>query len=256
MAIGWDVGGWLGTKQAVAAITIEPDGAWRHVGNACRFSVPMIVDHGVLALLRVAWPEAPADVLETHRTVIAIDAPLSFPAAFTRLLAGEHPERIHWSKEIENPLAYRACDRYLAAEHKKKPLSASFDKLGNNATVAMLMTRRWGQREGFRVLPFDASTDGRRELIEAYPALLKREGVVVDRVRELLPTGLADATDEQDAAICAVVALAHLGATDARVPPLVGPLDDSMLDGWIYAPAREWVDAGQRADPPQDRAVG
>lgn len=246
LAIGWDVGGWLGNKQAVAAIELREDGTWRHVGAPVRFRVAVLGDGGVFALIRTAWTDAPSDIVTTHRITIAIDAPLSFPDAFCRLLSGEAHDAPKSKREIENAFAYRDCDRWVRTEHGKKPLSASFDKLGNNATVAMVMTRRWRDRESFRLLPLDTRTDQRREIIETYPALLKREGVVVHGAHELLPDGLTAGSDEQDAAVCAVVALAHLGVDDARLPPLVTPQADQARDGWIYAPSRAWVDAADR----------
>lgn len=243
LAIGWDVGGWLGHKQAAAAISVEADGSWRHVGQARAFAVKEILAGGIEALARVAWPDAPSEAL-AGRIVIAIDAPLCFPRAFELFVSGQTAIEIGWSREIENPLAYRECDRYVAKEHGKKPLSASFDKLGNNATVAMALTRRWRDHEGFRVLPFDELGDGRRVVIETYPALFKREGVVVERARSLLPDGLVDGSDEKDATICALVAAAYANASNPRLPHIVGPVA-AGCDGWIFAPSREWMESPQ-----------
>jgi hypothetical protein len=134
----------------------------------------------------------------------------------------------------------------VAKEHGKKPLSASFDKLGNNATVAMALTRRWRDHEGFRVLPYDELGDGRRVVIETYPALFKRKGVVVERARSLLPEGLVDGSDEKDATICALVAAAYANASDPPLPKIVGP-EAAGCDGWIFAPSREWMES-----PPED----
>lgn len=253
LAIGWDVGGWLGHKQAVAAIWMEPDGSWRHVGQARAFAVKQILEGGVDALVRIAWPDAPSAAL-AGRIVIAIDAPLSFPRAFELFISGQSAIEIGWPREIENPLAYRDCDRYVAKEHGKKPLSASFDKLGNNATVAMALTRRWRDHEGFRVLPFDDLGDGRRVVIETYPALFKRSGVVVESARSLLPAGLADGSDEKDATICALVAAAYANASNPRLPKIVGP-EAAGCDGWIYAPSREWMEDPQEDERPGPEAI-
>ncbi len=250
LAIGWDVGGWLGKKQAVAVIEVGDDETWRYVGRPAAFTLRGRERLNVLELVRTAWPEAPADALDRGDVVLAIDAPLSFPAAFVRLLERAPTSPPSSDREIDNELAYRACDRFIHAEHeRKKPLSASFDKLGNNATVAMVLTRRWRESEGFRVLPWDAPRDPRREIIEAYPALMKSKGEVVDRVRALLDVRLPDAgrglgEDELDAAICALVALAHLGIVDPQLPRLVGPAAGQGLDGWIYGPSRAWVTGG------------
>ena len=239
LAIGWDVGGWLGRKQAVAVAVIQSDGSWSWVGRARTFNVAQILEGGVEDLARIASPDLESS--SDHRIVLAIDAPLSFPDRFVRMLAGETLEHVGWAREIDNPLAYRDCDRHVAATYGKKPLSASFDKLGNNATVAMTMTRRW-RAQGFRVLPFDAPDGGGRVVIEAYPALFKRAGVVVERARALLPDGLVDGSDEKDAAICALTAVAYAGATDGSLPRLVPP-PSRPTDGWIFGPEPSWLQA-------------
>ena len=75
--------------------------------------------------------------------------------------------------EIDNPLAYRETDRHVYRAFGKKPLSGSFDKLGNNATVAMVYTRRLSATGQLRVMPFDEPLIGIPTAIEVYPALLK-----------------------------------------------------------------------------------
>jgi hypothetical protein len=52
-------------------------------------------------------------------------------------------------------------------------LSASFDKLGNNATVAMHHARRLAQQHRAHVLPFDEPDGAAVSIIEVYPALAK-----------------------------------------------------------------------------------
>jgi hypothetical protein len=95
------------------------------------------------------------------------------------------------------------------------------------------------------VLPFDPPGDGRRILLEAYPALFKRAGVVVERARALLPDGLVDGSDEKDAAICALTAVAYAGAKDERLPRLVRPpsTPSTPTDGWIFGPEPSWLSA-------------
>lgn len=86
--------------------------------------------------------------------VVAIDAPLGFPRAFVRFLSGDEPAEILCpDREIESLLAYREKDRHVYGVFGKKPLSAAFDKLGNNATVAMAHVRRWQENHGFSVPP-------------------------------------------------------------------------------------------------------
>jgi len=249
LAIGWDVGGWLGKKQAVAVVGVRADGSWAHVGAPRRFSMrelPADRELSVDQLLRIGWSDAPTSALDDCAVLVAIDAPLSFPAAFVRLLAGDPLPLPRLDQEIANVFAYRDCDRYVHLTYEKKPLSASFDRLGNNATLAIALTGRWRAHERFAMLPFDAPGDGQRTIVETYPALLKgKDGAVLGRARALLPAcvaGPAADPDAQDAALCALVAAAMLGATAPALPPIVGPVSEHCGDGWIFAPSRAWID--------------
>ena len=143
LGIGWDVGGWIGRRQAVAVAEWNNNSAqWR--GTPMRFSIADLGERGsVDDLVRYAWPTASSAILQTHELVMAIDAPLGFPVAFSELLARRSTPSIDpGGAEIDNPLAYRETDRHIYRTFLKKPLSGSFDKLGNNATVAMVHTRR------------------------------------------------------------------------------------------------------------------
>ena len=73
--------------------------------------------------------------------MIGIDAPLGWPAEFVRLV-GRAPNHARpylppAGGEFESRLAYRYTDRAVHRRCGKKPLSAAFDKLGNNATKAI-----------------------------------------------------------------------------------------------------------------------
>jgi Protein of unknown function (DUF429) len=251
LAIGWDVGGWLGKKQGVAIIEIDPDGAWRFVGVPTTFSIAALADRSVFSLIRLGWLEAPSDALERYRIAIAIDSPLNFPVAFQRLLSGK-PHTVATPKtEIESTLAYRACDQYVYLEYGKKPLSASFDKLGNNATVAMVFTQQWRDLEGFRTIPFEGQANHEREILEVYPTLVKsRNEGIAPHVRAHLPATLEDKTDEQDAAICALLAAARIGVKSPSLPALVQPPlpVEQWRDGWIYAFSKEWTNNTLKTD--------
>ena len=74
----------------------------------------------------------------TPKLAVAIDAPLAFPNKFRNLLSGKALVQTVPVTEIENRLAYRDCERWVEKQFGKKPLSATFDKLGNNASLAIL----------------------------------------------------------------------------------------------------------------------
>ena len=269
LGIGWDVGGWMGKKQGVAVAQWRPGtGGVQWLGTPTSFKLPaerLITPSDLLGYAGLA-----VGLLDGHIVVVAIDAPLGFPADFSQFLSGwpfaagrlsvaaGRPER-----EIDNRLAYRATDRHIHDTFRvvrdgvvgtaaKKPLSATFDKLGNNGTVAISHVRMWREHHGFVVRPMDESDGGDRHVIEVYPALLKekRHGLRGQRVQERfqhlladLDAGVLEGTDAHDAAICA--ALAVCLAVDGRggLPKLVGPsgLDGVDLatvkrEGWIYYP--------------------
>jgi hypothetical protein len=167
LAAGWDLGGWIGPKQGVAVLRFGNDMEWLGTATSFRLADPP-TDAGLPGLIRKAWPEASAEVLATHRIVVGVDAPLGYPLAFTRLLVGDANIDVQTSApEIDNPLAYRATDRWVYRTFGKKPLQATFDKLGNNATVA----RRWFRMHDIAVLPFEAASAEESAIIEVYPAL-------------------------------------------------------------------------------------
>ncbi|MCZ7679161.1 MAG: DUF429 domain-containing protein [Sandaracinaceae bacterium] len=246
LAIGWDVGGWLGTKQGVAVLLHEGPGRAKFLSAPRRVRAAEIEARGLDGFLGGALGASTGDVCERFRVVLAIDAPLGFPRAFGELLAGRPPKDPNPSREIDSTLAHRSCDRWVYEKHGKKPLSASFDKLGNNATVAMVVTGRLRAERAFRALPFDAPQPGCPELIEVYPALVKRDGHALAPLARWLPREIEPGTDEHDAAICAVLGLAHACAgAEPDLPELVPPpadlLEDARDEGWIYSPAPEWI---------------
>lgn len=267
LGIGWDVGGWMGKKQGVAVARWEPDnGGIEWLGTPTSFKLPK----GGLPGSKVLLPGANLDtgLLDEHHVIIAIDAPLGFPVAFAEFLAGwpfgetsAPGPAVPPDREIDNRLAYRETDRHIYDTFRvvndgkptktgKKPLSATFDKLGNNATVAISHIRSWRAQHGFLVHPMDAAADGDRSVIEVYPALVKekREGKKGESAqrwfRDLMgkiPEGVAEGTDEFDAAICATLAVCFAAQGRGGLPKILGPEDVDGLDlaavrreGWIY----------------------
>jgi hypothetical protein len=238
LAVGWDVGGWRGDKQAVA-VCCAGQGKAQWLGDQVRFRITKPQDKGgtLEALVHLAWPEAPHDLWDRYRPVLAIDAPLGFPKAFVDLLNGKSPVI---------PLAYRETDRHIHKTFTKKPLSASFDRLGNNATVAISFARHWGAR----MLPFDEDDGHSPLIIEVYPALVKqpKSPICYRTIRRLLPRGLKANSDEHDAAVCAIMALAF-GLKGQRdwLPKLERPnghieRDVTRTEGWIYYAPRDWLE--------------
>lgn len=142
------------------------------------------------------------------------------PLAFTELLARRSTPLIQMGAELDNPLAYRETDRHIYRTFLKRPLSGSFDKLGNNATVAMVHTSRLATAGQLRVAPFDESQIGIPTAIEVYPALLKQKKRIGDR----------------SAAACLppVRALLPIGVGLPTMQPPTGAIADIKREGWIF----------------------
>ena len=108
--------------------------------------------------------------------------------------------------------------------------------------------RRLARLHNARVLPFDAPDDTAHTVIEVYPALSKvpKDTCCYPPIQRLLPPDSKAATDECDACICALMALAFAAnGSHAELPPVVGfdASSNAMDEGWIYYPAREWLTA-------------
>lgn len=241
IGIGWDVGGWMGSNHGVAVCVWERrTNQIRWLGKAAEISIPA---QSLLSLKQLTYEVDPTFTLNAADPntliVIGADAPLGFPAAFNRLINGEKPKMQKPDKEIYNPFAYRFTDREIYRVFKKKPLSASYDRIGNNATVAMMHARHW-EIEGFKTLPFtEINETDRRHMIEVYPALVKEKRFeeAHNDLKRFFPEDAVPGTDAYDACICALYAVAF-GSEGKVLPELAGPPmgkeSEIKEEGWIY----------------------
>ncbi|UCZ54973.1 DUF429 domain-containing protein [Bacillus shivajii] len=242
IGIGWDVGGWMGKNHGVAVCE------WNCRTNTIQWrgkpAATSLAENSLTSLEKMVQVcDHEMNVNKDHEdTLIAIgiDAPLGYPREFTQLLQGEMPSVTKPKREIDNTLAYRATDQEIHRVFGKKPLSATFDRIGNNATVAMLHARLWEKDHGFKVYPIsDQNVDDNRIMIEVYPALLKakRFEEVFEPYREFMPAGTEVGTDAYDACICALYAIAF-GTNGALLPNLAHPpkhLKERVKEeGWVY----------------------
>ncbi len=249
IAVGWDVGGWRGSRQGVAVLAYDGlHRAW--VGAPVAFTIEALTraGGGLLDLIRIAWAQAPDDLLDRSRVVLAIDAPLGYPLAYQRLVSEREVGTFDLGPEIENRFAYRDTERHIFATFGRKPLSAPFDRLGNGATVAQAYALRWAAAHGIPIVPFSTDTGG-HAILEVYPALVKepRIGLCVPSMAPLLPPDAIPSTDTYDAAICAIHALAFArNGADTDLPALCGPADTMTqhvceAEGWIYHLPPAWL---------------
>jgi len=175
---------------------------------------------------------------ENMRITLGIDAPLGFPRDFRLFLQNGGYDYVRPKKEIYNPLAYRETDRHIYEKFGKKPLSAVFDRIGTNATVAIAHARRWVKEYGFTIQP--ASTSPKKNIIEVYPALLKEgKSYPADPYyNEKLPESVDPGSDAYDASLCALMAAgyASVGKVDC-LPRVVSPREVTKQiksEGWIF----------------------
>jgi hypothetical protein len=244
LAIGWDVGGWEGDRQGLAAFRFV-DG--RPTLIAAR--ADCLPKKGSLTLSEfVAWAIGePSKQHATERLILAIDAPFGFPRSLRNLLNGTPVSEWMREGQISNPYAFRWTDRVIHSRFKT-PLSASFDKLGNNATVAMHHLAIWRRESGLRVLPFDTAEDTASIAIEVYPAIVRAGagGARPQWYHQLAPDWADASGDAADAVVCAALALAWAFAGQWGLPHLEAPPADCRDDGWIFYPSgSEWSREGR-----------
>ena len=247
--IGWDVRGWMSKEQAVAVLALHGDRIeW--LGFSERFKFSPLEPLTLSSLLIPAFEgHLPSILSDRTEIVLAIDAPLAFSSDF-RALVNDESRLIEPPKsEIENPLAYRACERWVKEQFNKKPLSASFDKLGNNASLAISFSR-WLTSEGFSLVPQDGTTST-RAIIEVYPGLTKmdmgRSYPAIPPLAQRIPTQFEPGTDIYDAAICALLGAIYSGwGRGLNIPELMQPVDGfDNVEGWIFCLPPDYVNSFQ-----------
>ncbi len=229
VAIGWDVGGWNCDKNANSRdALVVLDGEGRLFGTPWRGNLrSLLIDaksgndfvRGMLDRCKV--PKG----LPLEEVVVAIDAPLAFPAALLALLAG-HGHQRQIDSSAANPYLYRFTERRLA-EPSSTPLSVVKDMIGSQSSKAIHAVRRFAPIQQALGVWSDGSI---LRMIETYPAACRRrftDGGIpsVD--------GVAGHDDIVDASVCAWVAASFM-----RSPAeLEGPTDDAPSDeGWIWLP--------------------
>ncbi len=259
LCIGWDVGGWHGSKDGLAALALTTAGEIVRVGEADRHGLGPVVASGAfgvdyllgyLGLLRHDF--------RFTRIVIGVDAPLGLPELFLATSAAplrnmpripRAPERV-----LDSRLAYRDTEREIyrlfhdAKGSGWRPLSGTFDSFGSNLSkarigaAALRTDASWGV---VKVLPFDEDL-GTIAVIEVYPALWDA-APATDWSEQLLRTVKAldalapNAPDIRDGFRCALAAACYERTRrdgPPWLPTVALPPENSRVtsEGWIYAP--------------------
>jgi hypothetical protein len=226
--IGWDVGGWNCDKNgksrdAVAILDAELKLVGRPWRGNLRTAINEAVDtndwiNRLFGLCKAVPPSR-------SRITLAIDTPLGFSDAFTRLVT-----RLDHASEIEssakNPYLFRYTERFLF-EHGLKPLSAIKDMIGSQATKGMHVLARFAPK----VQRCGVWADGAGlTTIEAYPSACKGSATVKDMQQRFEPLGHDDL---DDALICALLAYLFTVRPDTLASP---PESAPTSEGWIWVP--------------------
>lgn len=229
IAIGWDVGGWNCDKNGKSrdALVMLDDHA-RLLGKPWRGNLRTLLNEavdaeglvrGMLERCKAPHSSALGDV------VIAIDAPLAFPAALLSLLAG-HAHQPSIESNAANPYLYRFTERRLAGL-TTTPLSVVKDMIGSQSSKAIHAVRRFA--------PFQHElgvwSDGAAlRMIETYPSACRRRFFNGDVP---MIEGVSGHDDIHDASLCAWVASVFMHSP----ADLEGPTEDAPSDeGWIWLP--------------------
>lgn len=237
IGIGWDVGGWMGRKQGFSICLWDKEyNAFEWLGLPIEKSLPktkLLSPYDIFELIL----NCNYDEIEINNCdmVIGIDAPLGFPNGYIDFINGNNIIKHKPIFEIKSELAYRETERHIYDVFSKKPLSAPFDKIGNNATVAISHVRAWVENYNFILQP--SHTMGTNSIIEVYPALIKDNNAYFNMFNELIPQEINRKSDAFDSAICAIMAIKYLvGEELLNIAKAVSPKDiDSYIDeGWIY----------------------
>jgi len=237
IGIGWDVGGWMGRKQGFSICLWDKNQhTFEWLGEPMQSSLPnnkIISPNDIFEMLLNYKVEE--FVLDHSEIVIGIDAPLGYPRKFTDFINGSNVFEHKPISEIMNPMAYRETERHIYNVFSKKPLSAAYDKIGNNATVAISHIREWVINYGYIVQP--SYNIGTKNIIEVYPALIKENVEYYKRFDGLIPYKVNRKSDAYDSSICAIMALKYYVGEDLLGIPKVFILDkfeDYVDEGWIY----------------------
>ncbi len=228
--IGWDVGGWncdKNQKSRDALVVLDHGG--QILGHPWRGNLRETINSAtttatfLAALLALCKLGNPA---RTCHATLAIDAPLGFPEAFARMIAGGVPvDQI--GRSAANPYLFRQTERRLVDEGIT-PLSAIKDMIGSQATKAMHVIARFAPQ---RLSP-GVWTDGEcLTVIETYPALCRKRLGPRPGDANIPKTG--SAADIHDAGICARVAHDFQMNLERLEPPTA---ETPASEGWIWAP--------------------
>lgn len=239
ICIGWDVGGMHGNNNALCIVRINNS-------NGLQMEFPTLKSKNTPE----GWAQEIAGIIlsvSDRLTYLAVDAPLSFPKQFREFLMVDPLDTpLTIGGLMNNPLAFRECERYLFSVTKKRLLSASFDQLSNLTLLVLRVFQLTRQSDiSFNRLPYDTTraTDG-INAFETYPALLnpKRVNKPLDewygQFLEFLKKHSIQTKNEHqfDAQLCALFAV--WATRNQHVFDIPNDFSGNLKEeGWIHLPS-------------------
>jgi predicted nuclease with RNAse H fold len=182
-----------------------------------------------------------AEWVKTHAPVLlALDAPLGWPAALGAALAGHRAgERL---EPAANRLFRRRTDEWIRSRLGKRPLEVGADLIARTAHAALALLEGLRERLGEPVpLLWAPDSLSRNAAIEVYPAATRKACWPADladpeqlaRWTGSTPSRLATVSaDERDAVICTVAGADFLAGR--AEPPAAADRETAEKEGWIW----------------------
>jgi hypothetical protein len=264
LAIGWDVGGWYGSKQGIAMLSADPEGTIEFVDDPVtkRISKEVIPSGNPVKFFSDLIGISNC-VANNRKIILAVDAPLAVPENYRKLISvtedflNDEGNLFREKDHIDSKIFFRDCERWVK-ERFQKPMPCVGSWLGNNATLAQAYTVYWtNKNSNWSLLPQQKEqSNAKNKIIEVYPATIKEEkrnSKIKEFFAKKVENGkkfqkLEEGTDEYDAAICALHALAfgmeNEWCKENNLPALVGYEEKRSSadkewefpekEGWIY----------------------
>ena len=182
-----------------------------------------------------------AEWAQAHsRVLLALDAPLGWPAALGAALAGHRAgERLDYGADR---LFRRRTDEWIKTRLGKRPLEVGADLIARTAHAALALLQGLRERLGEPVpLLWEPARLERLGAIEVYPAATRRAcwpedltdpGQLARWTASTSSRLAAVSRDERDAVICTVAGADFL-AGSAEPPPAVDR-ETAEKEGWIW----------------------
>lgn len=232
IGIGWDVGGWYGDKNAITITELEGENSLKisHLNGLNSFNIIQHLDKII-------------QENQDTKIILGIDSPLGFPNAFTKLISEPGFDHSTIMKLLDgdqsyrsSPLAFRTTEMVIKQVFDKNALSASFDNLTNNTTLAISVIRFLQREYGFKCIPFDShNSDTKSIIVEVYPAITPAS--YTEKFIKNFDESNYSSKDQADSVICSILALGYdKGYLQSPEEFKDEELDQEVIkkEGWIY----------------------